>query len=408
MSDPDIIVDRYDEKLKMIYRMSSNDPANPMPDTIYYTESSNAGITWSTPVSVLSVSHTILSASVVQIGQSSYEMYYVKFENGVYSIHKRTSSDMRNWSSEINLNIPPFTGNRHPWHLDVIKVQEGVELLVNAGISGTIFDTLFLLESSDGINFTFKNDGYPILERSEIGWDSGSIYRASFARSNNGYYQIWYSATDKNGNYRVGYLEGPIDSLVGIASGTQGVATRQRFSFNKDAVTESYEGVMYAVGGDALVAEGMVNNSKGGKKIVRVKDQLEVTGEAEIIKNQDGSSIGLRILNIDEALLLKAFYQGGVGQYAIIEAATASGNENLLRINPNGADVSIGSGTNEILFSGGNIRLRGTTLIITGSGNPEGVVTAPVGSIFLRTDGGQTTTLYVKTSGTGNTGWTAK
>lgn len=43
-----------------------------------------------------------------------------------------------------------------------------------------------------------------------------------------------------------------------------------------------------------------------------------------------------------------------------------------------------------------------------GSGSPEGVVTAPIGHLYLRSDGGATTTLYVKTSGTGNTGWTAK
>ena len=44
----------------------------------------------------------------------------------------------------------------------------------------------------------------------------------------------------------------------------------------------------------------------------------------------------------------------------------------------------------------------------SGAGSPEGVVTAIVGSIWTRTDGGTSTTLYVKTSGTGNTGWTAK
>lgn len=46
--------------------------------------------------------------------------------------------------------------------------------------------------------------------------------------------------------------------------------------------------------------------------------------------------------------------------------------------------------------------------IRSGSGSPEGVVTANVGSLFLRTDGGAGTTLYVKESGTGNTGWVAK
>ncbi len=39
---------------------------------------------------------------------------------------------------------------------------------------------------------------------------------------------------------------------------------------------------------------------------------------------------------------------------------------------------------------------------------PEGSVTANVGSIYLRTDGGAGSTFYVKESGTGNTGWVAK
>lgn len=46
--------------------------------------------------------------------------------------------------------------------------------------------------------------------------------------------------------------------------------------------------------------------------------------------------------------------------------------------------------------------------ISTGSGSPEGVVTAPIGSLYTNSSGGASTTLYVKTSGTGNTGWTAK
>lgn len=43
-----------------------------------------------------------------------------------------------------------------------------------------------------------------------------------------------------------------------------------------------------------------------------------------------------------------------------------------------------------------------------GTGTPEAAVTASVGSQFLRTDGGAGTTLYVKQTGTGNTGWAGK
>jgi len=44
----------------------------------------------------------------------------------------------------------------------------------------------------------------------------------------------------------------------------------------------------------------------------------------------------------------------------------------------------------------------------SGTGSPESVVTAGIGSVYTRTDGGAGTTLYVKESGTGNTGWIAK
>jgi parallel beta-helix repeat protein len=40
-----------------------------------------------------------------------------------------------------------------------------------------------------------------------------------------------------------------------------------------------------------------------------------------------------------------------------------------------------------------------------GAGSPEGVVTAPVGSTFQRTDGSAGSVLYLKDTGTGNTGW---
>lgn len=45
---------------------------------------------------------------------------------------------------------------------------------------------------------------------------------------------------------------------------------------------------------------------------------------------------------------------------------------------------------------------------LTGTGTPEGVVTANPGSVYTNLSGGAGTTLYIKESGTGNTGWIAK
>ena len=50
----------------------------------------------------------------------------------------------------------------------------------------------------------------------------------------------------------------------------------------------------------------------------------------------------------------------------------------------------------------------GTCIIRWGTGTPESVITAPVGSVFLRTNGGASTVLYIKESGVGSTGWVAK
>lgn len=57
----------------------------------------------------------------------------------------------------------------------------------------------------------------------------------------------------------------------------------------------------------------------------------------------------------------------------------------------------------------GSVRLGNTgARVQAGSGSPAGVVSAPVGSLYLRTDGGTGTTMYVKESGTGTSGWVAK
>lgn len=46
--------------------------------------------------------------------------------------------------------------------------------------------------------------------------------------------------------------------------------------------------------------------------------------------------------------------------------------------------------------------------IFRGAGSPNNNITAPIGSLYLRSDGGAGTTLYVKESGSGNTGWVGK
>jgi hypothetical protein len=46
--------------------------------------------------------------------------------------------------------------------------------------------------------------------------------------------------------------------------------------------------------------------------------------------------------------------------------------------------------------------------VLEGFGSPEGAVTASPGRMYLNKDGGVGATLWVKETGTGNTGWDAK
>ena len=60
----------------------------------------------------------------------------------------------------------------------------------------------------------------------------------------------------------------------------------------------------------------------------------------------------------------------------------------------------------EIGTNPSSLTLGGAVTITTGSGTPNGAVTANIGSLYLRTASNAEGNLYIKTSTTGNTGWT--
>lgn len=72
--------------------------------------------------------------------------------------------------------------------------------------------------------------------------------------------------------------------------------------------------------------------------------------------------------------------------------------------------LAVGGVTDVIQIHNDGIRVGGLggPRWLHGTGSPEGVVSAPVGSFFSRTNGGVGTSFYVKESGVGNTGWAAK
>lgn len=133
----------------------------------------------------------------------------------------------------------------------------------------------------------------------------------------------------------------------------------------------------------------------------------------------------------------------GIGRSTLILASSSSENTAVGYVSGasylDGKNTFLGSGSGYKEVSGTNFWISGTNTIaigygasgkgvntaqignsnvwtiylgdsvgwFRGSGSPEGVITAPIGSYFTREDGGASTTFYVKESGTGNTGWVA-
>lgn len=86
------------------------------------------------------------------------------------------------------------------------------------------------------------------------------------------------------------------------------------------------------------------------------------------------------------------------GDEAIISTTGPDTDHNLV-LSPKGAN-----GTVRVP----HLKINNGPVLRSGSGSPEGVLAAPVGSIYVRTNGGAGTTLYIKESGTDSTGWVAK
>jgi len=138
-----------------------------------------------------------------------------------------------------------------------------------------------------------------------------------------------------------------------------------------------------------------------GNTIIDVKSNSWIAAGNIVIRAayNEGVIDGNAILLVDAT---KATYVSERGIYF----ATTTNNKVHIGNNFNTAKVKqhTAEGQNVVFGSIGQADAE----IYTGLGSPEGVITAKVGSLYIRRDGGVGTTFYVKESGTGNTGWVAK
>jgi hypothetical protein len=135
---------------------------------------------------------------------------------------------------------------------------------------------------------------------------------------------------------------------------------------------------------------------------------LDTTGSAltgVVLSSGDdwtfGSSNGANFTNLLSGTAGITMGVGGVGIYQFLSGSMRPVTDNLVDLGTSSARV-------RATYSREVRPGAGAVIWTSGAGTPEGAVTAPVGSLYTRTDGGALTTLYVKESGTGNTGWVGK
>jgi hypothetical protein len=124
-----------------------------------------------------------------------------------------------------------------------------------------------------------------------------------------------------------------------------------------------------------------------------------VTRQGTTYKAQTGTSAGQAVYSgqstaSSSAKIYSAKDSGGVERFYVL------GDGNVV----SSTQGYFESGTRWSTASG-SFNDRG---LFNGTGSPEGVLTAAPGSLYCNNSGGANTTLYVKETGSGNTGWTAK
>ena len=187
---------------------------------------------------------------------------------------------------------------------------------------------------------------------------------------------------------------------VGTLTVKHGGATNQNWAQDqKDIVLGpsdryGFVEIQWNATGTGLYINAVMDN---GKKYARLAEENTFTASQTIQTSQPVT----RYRTTNDALnaLTGPMYQNSAGE-----------NRWIVGYNPNlniyGVYDYVRASLRFSIAADGPFTFDGRTLAV-GSGSPEGVVTAPPGSLYLNTAGGSGTTFYVKRTGTGNTGWFA-
>jgi hypothetical protein len=221
-----------------------------------------------------------------------------------------------------------------------------------------------------------------------------------------------------------------IDAPITLTRSTGFITLGKRVSFTgatgtsllnfPDAGTTAADGISFGSGNSNLYRSASNVIKTDGSFAVGAGYSMSATYLGSVsgtkIYTNTGLTIGSWVTNTNFVDIVASTLTGSSATSALSLTQTWNTTGNPTAIFANITNTASGATSNLIdLQVGGVSQFRvsrtGATQSLYerfGSGSPEGVVTAPVGARYSRTDGGAGTSFYVKESGTGNTGWIAK
>jgi hypothetical protein len=168
---------------------------------------SGDGIHWTEPEYLITwncwISDNERSFSIIKQGPNWY--YWAESRDAIYDIYYRHSTDGENWSKAQDIVFSTMP-EELPWHLDVIYVPAKSEYWMLFSAPGGPGGSLYLAKSNDRLNWAVGLNA--ILSPSAYGWDNKMLYRPTLLYdSTNQLLRVWYSATNTQGEWHIGYTQ---------------------------------------------------------------------------------------------------------------------------------------------------------------------------------------------------------
>lgn len=207
-SDPHLVYNDDKDELECYYRRV-DDKKDEM---VLYRKTTKDGIHWSDREIITTTKrseHDYVSPAIIY-DNGIYKMWYVDKNNtNCYA----ESKDGYHYSSckKIDLKYPLTVKT---WHLDVIKTENGYEMITVAFNNWNDRAVMNLYYFHSDTETGFK-DGTIIIKPSHVSWDNGGLYRSTFIYENGTYY-VFYSGISSNFDRGIGLSYGKhIENLIG-------------------------------------------------------------------------------------------------------------------------------------------------------------------------------------------------